>query len=75
MSEAPPTRNLRALHRFEPVDVVGMSVRPASIPAGVGCRPGDYLADVVTEVADRWIAAGLAEEVQGPIPSATNEPG
>lgn len=70
----PPTRNLRALLRLNAVDVVGLTVRPASIPAGLGCRPGDFLADVATELADRWIAAGLAEEVTGPLPLATNAP-
>lgn len=65
--------NLRALHRLHASDVVGMAVVPASIPAGLGCRPGDFIEDVDPETAARWIAAGLAEEYTGAIPAATRE--
>ena len=71
--EEPPKRTLRALARLDAPDVAGMDVQPASIPAGLGCRPGDFLLKVDADVADRWVAAGLAEVWNGAVPAATRE--
>ena len=72
MSEpAPPTPQVveigakawRALQRLQPYEVHAYAVTPATIPEGLGCRPGDYIEGLTDEDAARWIAAGLIEVV------------
>lgn len=65
----PTLVNVKALVRLPATELVGLRVTPASLPASLGARPGDYVRDLDQETAERWVAAGIAEIVVGPIPA------
>lgn len=56
-----------ALCGFSAADLGDARVMPASIPDGLGARPGDRI-EVDAAQAERWIAAGIAEAAPAPGP-------
>lgn len=52
-----------AVCAFSAADLDTARVVPASIPDGLGARPGDRI-EVDPETAARWIAAGTAAAVE-----------